>query len=317
MTDILVDNAIVESDRVRDAEPAFSGVLSFMRRRYTKDASGADVAVIGIPFDGATSNRPGARFGPRSIREASAGFDCEPQYPSMRDPFSVLKVVDVGDCFIDFSRQHAVQPMIAETVGALLRRCGHVVSLGGDHSITLPILRAYGAQRGPIAVVHFDAHPDAWYDKPDRVSHGTWMRQAVAEKLVRAERSIQVGVRTFVPEGIDVKVVYAYDALELPPVELAARIRSTVGDAPVYLSFDIDALDPAYAPGTGCPVAGGLSSAFALRTLWHLRDLSWCGMDVVEVCPPFDPAGVTGVVAATLVQHYLQIIAEQKAARAR
>jgi agmatinase len=142
------------------------------------------------------------------------------------------------------------------------------------------------------------------------------MRQAVKEQLVRADRTIQIGIRTFIPEGVDLKVVTAYDALDMRPSELAACIRATVGDAPVYLTFDVDALDPSQAPGTGTPVAGGLTSELALRTLWNLRDLAWCGMDVVEVSPPYDPANVTGLVAATVVQHYLQILAERKAARA-
>ncbi|CAN7427882.1 agmatinase [Phyllobacterium sp. LjRoot231] len=312
MTEILIDNAITDTETARLAEPAFSGALSFMRTRYNKDVTGADVAILGLPFDGASSNRPGARFAPRSIREASASFDCEPQYPSMLDPFRTLNAIDFGDCFIDFSRQLEAQPQIYSTVLSLLKRCAQVISIGGDHSVTLPILQAYAELRGPVAIVQFDAHPDVWGDSPNRVSHGTWMRQAIKKQCVRKDNSIQVGIRTYVADDIGMEVILAYDAIDLSVVELADRIRSRVGTAPVYLTFDIDVLDPAYAPGTGTPVAGGFRTDHALRTLWELRDLDWCGMDLVEVCPPYDLGGTTALAGATVVQHYLQILAAKK-----
>ncbi len=311
-----IDNAVTGSLRGGSDEPTFAGVNSFMRRRYSKNLAEAEVAVWGVPFDGATSNRPGARFGPAAIRRASATFDGDPQYPSRRDPFATLAVIDCGDCFFEYERL-AEAPAAIETQARQIVAAGvHLVSLGGDHFITLPLLRAHAATHGPLALVQFDAHQDTWDDDGTKMSHGTFATRAVAEGLVDAGRSIQVGIRTVAPSDRGIEILDIDTCLALGASGIAARIKARVGPGAAYLTFDIDALDPAYAPGTGTPVAGGLSSAQALAALWALADIDWRGMDVVEVSPPYDNADVTALVAATLVQRYVQILAGRQSTRA-
>ena len=311
-----IDNAVTGPLKGGSLEPTFAGVTSFMRRRYSKDLAEAEVAVWGVPFDGATSNRPGARFGPAAIRRASAIFDGDPQYPSRRDPFETLTMVDCGDCFFEYERL-AQAPAAIETQARQIVEAGvHLVTLGGDHFITLPLLRAHAATHGPLALVQFDAHQDTWDDDGTKMSHGTFVTRAVAEGLIDASRSIQVGVRTVAPGDRGIEILDIDTCLALGASGIAARIKARVGPGAAYLTFDIDALDPAFAPGTGTPVAGGLSSAQALAALWALADIDWRGMDVVEVSPPYDHADITALAAATLVQRYVQILAGRQSTRA-
>ena len=304
-----IDNAFAGPLRGGSHEPTFAGVNSFMRRRLTKELAGVDVAIWGVPFDTATSNRPGARFGPQAIRRASAIFDGDPQYPSRRDPFARMVAVDLGDCWFEYERlAHA--PLEIEAQARQVIEAGvHLVSLGGDHFITLPLLRAHAAVHGPLALVQFDAHQDTWPDDGTKLSHGTFVTRAVAEGLIDPERSIQIGVRTVAPDDYGIEIVDADTCHALGAGGIAARVRARVGDAPCYLTFDIDALDPAFAPGTGTPVAGGLTSVEALACVSALEDLDWRGMDVVEVSPPYDHADVTAIAGASVVQRYLQVLA--------
>lgn len=307
-----IDNAFTGAARGGAEEATFSGALSFMRRRYSKDLAGVDVAVWGVPFDGATSNRPGARFGPRAIRAASTIFDGDPQYPSRCDPFADLVVIDYGDCALPRGLTPNTPLAIERQARAIVEAGAHLVSLGGDHFITLPLLRAHVARHGPLALVQFDAHQDTWDDGNDAISHGSFVTIAVKHGLIIPERSIQVGVRTVAPRDCGIRIVDAEACADMRAAEIAALVLDHVGDAPAYLSFDIDALDPAFAPGTGTPVAGGLTSAQALGALWALRALDWRGMDVVEVSPPFDHADVTAIAAASVAQRYLQILAHKR-----
>ncbi len=304
-----VDNAFAGPLTGGSNEPTFAGVTSFMRRRYSKDLAEADVAVWGIPFDCATSYRPGARFGPAAIRRASAIFDGDPQYPSRRDPFGTLAMIDCGDCFFEYERVAEAPAAIEEQARQIIEPGLHLVTLGGDHFITLPLLRAHAARHGPLALVQFDAHQDTWDDDGTKMSHGTFVTRAVAEGLIDAGRSIQVGVRTVAPADRGVEILDIDSCHALGASGIGARVKARVGPGPAYLTFDIDALDPAFAPGTGTPVAGGLSSAQALAALWAIADIDWRGMDIVEVSPPFDHADMTAIAAATLVQRYLQIVA--------
>ena len=306
------DNAISGPLRGGAEEATFSGVLSVMRRRYTKDPAGADVVVWGVPFDGATSNRPGARFGPQAIRRASAIFDGDPQYPSREDPFAKLTVVDCGDCALPRGVAPDAPTAIERQAAALLATGAHLVTLGGDHFITLPLLRAHVDRHGPLALVQFDAHQDTWDDGEGAITHGSFVPAAVREGLIDTAHSIQVGVRTVAPRDCGLAILDAEACADLRPGEIAERIAARVAGKPVYLTFDIDGLDPAFAPGTGTPVAGGLTSAQALGGLWALRDLDWRGMDVVEVSPPYDHADITAIAAASVVQRYLQILAMRK-----
>jgi agmatinase len=305
------DNAFLGPLKGGSAEPTYGGALSFMRRRYCRDLSGVDAVVWGVPFDCATTNRPGARFGPQAIRRASAIFDGDPQFPSGLDPFAALAVVDWGDCGFDAARIDTLPQAIEAEAREILDAGCHLLTLGGDHFVTLPLLRAHAALHGPLALVQFDAHQDTWEDDGSKISHATFVTRAEAEGLIDTARSIQVGVRTVAPDDFGIEIVDAYEARDIGPLGIAERIRVRVGAAPAYLTFDIDALDPAFAPGTGTPVAGGLATVDALIALWAARGLDWRGMDVVEVSPPYDHADMTAIAAATIVQHYMQMLADR------
>jgi len=304
-----IDNAITGPLTGGSHEPTFAGAASFMRRRFSKDIGAADVVVWGVPFDCATSNRPGARFGPAAIRRASAIFDGDPQYPSRRDPFACLAVIDAGDCFFEYERLFRAPGEIEEQARQILRAGAHLVTLGGDHFITLPLLRAHADAHGPLALVQFDAHQDTWDDDGSKISHGTFVTRAVREGLIDVARSIQIGVRTVAPHDFGIEILDADACHALGAGGMAARIKARVGPGAAYLTFDIDALDPAFAPGTGTPVAGGLTSAQALAAIWACRELDWRGMDVVEVCPAYDHGEITAIAAASVVQRYLQALA--------
>jgi agmatinase len=286
MTGPITDNAFLGPLKGGSLEPTFGGALSFMRRRYSRDLDGVDAVVWGIPFDQATTNRPGARFGPQAIRRASAIFDGDPQYPFRADPFATLATIDYGDAAFDYSRPMEFADAIEAQAGAIIAGGAQLFSLGGDHFITYPLLKAHVAKYGPLALVQFDAHQDTWPDHPASISHGTFVGRAVREGLIDVSQSIQVGI--------------------------AARIRERVGDTSAYLTFDIDCLDPAYAPGTGTPVAGGLSSREALTILRGLGPLDFVGGDVVEVAPAYDHADVTAIAAATVAMYYLGLLAERR-----
>ncbi|WP_011580501.1 MULTISPECIES: agmatinase [Chelativorans] len=293
-------------------DPTYAGALSFMRRKFTKDVKGADAVVWGIPFDAAVSNRPGARFGPQAIRRASVIFDNDPQYPFHLDLFDTLAVVDYGDCLLDYGR-HDLTPAAIETEASKILESGaFLVTLGGDHFVTWPLLRAHAARHGPLALVQFDAHQDTWWDDGNRIDHGSFVGRAVRDGVIDPARSIQVGIRTHAPEDCGLKIVHGYDLEEIRAAEIARMIAERVGDAPAYITFDIDCLDPAFAPGTGTPVAGGPSTAKMLSILRQLGGLNIVGADVVEVSPPYDHADVTAIAGASIAMHYLGLLAEKR-----
>jgi agmatinase len=293
-------------------DPTFSGALSFMRRRYTRDLAGVDVVVWGVPFDAATSNRPGARFGPQAIRRASAILDGDPQYPFGFDPFERLAVVDWGDCGIDHGRVALVPATVEREAAAILAAGPILLTLGGDHSITYPLLKAHAAKHGPLALVQFDAHQDTWNADPGRVDHGSFAARAVLEGLIDPKRSIQVGIRTVAPAEHGIELIRGFEIEQLGVAGVSERILRRVGRGRAYLTFDIDALDPAFAPGTGTPVAGGLTSREALMILRALAPLDVVGMDVVEVSPPYDHADVTALAGATVAMMMLGLVAERR-----
>ena len=294
------------------SEPTYAGALSFMRRRYTKDVAGADAVVWGIPFDAAVSNRPGARFGPQAIRRASAVFDGDPQYPFHADPFEALAVVDYGDCLLDFGNHHETPGRIELEAAAILQSGAFLLSLGGDHFVTWPLLKAHAAVHGPLALVQFDAHQDTWFDDGARIDHGSFVARAVREGIVDPARSIQVGIRTHAPETFGIQIVHGYEVEEMRAGEIAAAILERTAGAKAYVTFDIDCLDPAFAPGTGTPVVGGPSSAKALSVLRQLTALDIVGADVVEVAPAYDHADITAMAGATVALHYLGLLAERR-----
>ena len=223
-----------------------------------------------------------------------------------------MAVIDAGDCFFEYERLYEAPSQIENQARQIVSPERQLVTLGGDHFITLPLLRAHAAVHGKLALVQFDAHQDTWDDDGTKISHGTFVTRAVNEGLIDAGRSIQVGVRTHAPHDFGIEILDMDEFAALGAAGAAARIKTRVGPGAAYLTFDIDALDPAFAPGTGTPVAGGITSREALATLARLGEIDFRGMDVVEVCPPYDNADVTAIAAATIVQHYLQMLAARR-----
>ncbi len=297
--------------------PRFAGPSTFARLPRLDEVTRTDVAVVGIPFDSGVTYRPGARFGPNAVRNASrllrsyhAGLDAR--------PFAEQQVVDAGDIPCNpFSIEEAIET-IERHSRELLEAAARVVSVGGDHTIALPLLRTVRERWGPAALVHFDAHLDTWDTYFGAAyTHGTPFRRAWEEGLLLENRSIHVGIRgpLFSPEDLvddarfGFRVLTAWDVLEAGIAGIVDRIRERVADAPVYLSIDIDVLDPAFAPGTGTPEAGGMTSRELLGILRGLRGLDLVGADVVEVSPPYDQAEITAVAAAHVVYELLALFA--------
>ncbi|MBY4892211.1 agmatinase [Rhodobacteraceae bacterium N5(2021)] len=303
-----VDGAIMRTDlKGLSFENAFAGAPSFLRRRYTKDLSGVDVAVTGIPFDQAVTNRPGTRLGPRAIRAASSLQPFDPPYGwDGYSPLEALAVADYGDMAFDYAYTADVPQRIEAHIAGILRAGAAAITLGGDHSITLSILRAHAAVHGPLALIQVDAHTDTWPDDDAaRIDHGTFCYTAVKEGLIDVARSSHIGIRTVVEDNLGIHIHDAREVHETGASAVAAAAKARAGDAPVYLSFDIDALDPAFAPGTGTPVWGGLSSAQAATLLRDLAGINLVGGDVVEVSPPFDSAEITAVAGAHVAMELL------------
>ena len=268
------------------------------------------VAIAGIPLDIATTNRPGARFGPEAIRRASKML-VDGDHPLTRRAVSA-RASDVGDFEIALGDIPASMALI-EQQAAQFR---HLITLGGDHSIALPLLRALAKRHGPVGLVHFDAHVDTWPDSFGQVhGHGSCFYHAINEGLVDPERMIQIGIRSPVQSAVmdwtrgqGVTVLSAQDVHQQGVAAVAERIRTVVGTQPAYLTFDIDALDPAFAPGTGTPEIGGLATWQAQALLRSFGGLNFVGMDMVEVAPVYDQSEITALAAATLVYEYLALL---------
>lgn len=305
-----VDQAFTREDlKGLSYENAFGGALSFLRRRYTKDLTNADIAVTGVPFDQAVTNRTGARLGPRAIREASALQPFDPPYGWGYDPLSELAIADYGDLAFDYADVPAFPDALRDHIRGILATDTASVTLGGDHYISFPILKAYAEKYGPISLLQFDAHTDTWPDDDlTRVDHGTMFYKAVKAGIVDPATSVQVGIRTTVEDTLGVNIIDAPTVHDIGPVETARRIKAILGDRPTYLSFDIDGLDPAYAPGTGTPVWGGLTSAQAARILREIAGINIKGGDVVEVSPPFDTTGATAIAGAHVAMEIICLL---------
>ena len=250
------DHAIVRSDlKGTTSEPTYGGAVSFMRRKYTKDMTGVDVAVAGVPLDTATTNRPGARFGPRGIRAASTIMAWEKPYGMEFDPFDELAVVDCGDCFFDHGRPETTPDEIEEFAFSIIDQGPALLSLGGDHFIAYPVIKAHVRKfGGPLSLLHFDAHSDTWEDENDRIDHGTMFWWAAQKGLIDPATSVQIGLRTTNRDTLGFNIIDAPQVHEQGVAAVVERARTILGNRPVYLSFDLDGLDPSYAPGTGTPV---------------------------------------------------------------
>ncbi len=312
------DNAFTATDLHGTVEgsPSYAGALSFMRRKYSRDLTGVDVAVTGIPLDLATTNRPGARFGPRAIRAVSPGIAWARPWPWDFDPFDRLAVVDYGDCEFDHGHPETVVPYIEKHIAGILEAGAASLVLGGDHFVTYPVLKAYAAHHGPLSLVHFDAHSDTWSENTKRLDHGTMFYHAAKEGLVDDSRSAQIGLRTTNDEPMGFNILDARWVHENGPAATAERVKEIVGDNKVYLTFDIDCLDPAFAPGTGTPVCGGLSSFQALEIIRGLSGINVVGMDIVEVAPAYDVGEITALAAAMLAAEFLCLYAVNAERRA-
>ena len=290
--------------------PRFAGPSTFARLPELRDVSHCDVAIVGIPFDAGTSYRPGARFGPQAIRQASRHLRTQyhPAYDT--EPFAEQQVADAGDISCNpYNIEKAVLE-IQKAATDLLGKVDRIISLGGDHTIALPLLRAVNHYHGPVALVHFDAHLDTWdtyYGAP--YTHGTPFRRAAEEKLFLESASMHVGIRGPLYSRDDLKndkelgfKVIHCDEFQSEGIDhVVKRIRDRVGDNPMYLSIDIDVLDPAHAPGTGTPEIAGMSSRELVGVLRGLAGLNIISADVVEVSPAYDHAELTSLSAATTV----------------
>lgn len=299
----------------------YQGIATFGRQPHTRDIAGADVVVMGVPYDGSTSYRSGTRFGPRAIREQSLllwGYNNALQVA----PFEKLKVLDYGDVDVvpvDVMATH--QAVEADASNVLTQGC-RLITLGGDHSISLPLLRAHAKQHGPVAVVHFDAHPDTWDEeyKSHRYSHGTPFRRAIEEGLIDTAAYFQIGIRgpTAGPQDYEdakrlgARLITIDDALTRGTAAVISEVQQTVGTRPVYVTLDIDSVDPAFAPGTGTPEVGGFTSYQMLQLVRGLRGLNIVGGDIVEVSPPFDGQQITAILAANLAFEFLSLMALRK-----
>lgn len=305
-----MDHAFTREDpRGPSFELTFAGATSFMRRRYTKDLTGVDIAVTGVPFDQAVTNRPGTRLGPRAIREASSLQAPDAPYGWPMDVFSERTVVDYGDVAFDYANVPAFPAAVTDHIAGILDAGAASVVLGGDHYISFPILRAYAAKFGPMSLVHIDAHSDTWADDDmDRVDHGTMFYKAVKSGIVDPATSVQIGIRTTNTDTLGVHIIDAPEFHRIGAEAAAKRAREIVGERPCYLSFDIDGLDPAFAPGTGTPVWGGLSSAQAAALLRALAGINIQGGDIVEVSPPFDTTGATAIAGAHVAVEICQLL---------
>lgn len=281
-------------------EPTYSGALSFARRKYSKNLEHAELAITGVPFDTATTNRPGARFGPRAIRAASTEIAWQRNWPWEFDPFEKIRTVDYGDCYFDHGRPEQVPAAIESHARTIVDSNTAMLTLGGDHFLTLPVLRAHAGRYGPMSLLHFDAHTDTWNYGDGRIDHGTMFYHAVREGLVVPAQSVQVGIRTTNDEPLGFNILDAGWVHQHSIDELTATIKKIIQHNRTYITFDIDCIDPAFAPGTGTPVCGGLSSIQALQALRGLRGVNVVGMDVVEVSPPYDHAEITALLGATL-----------------
>ncbi|MFN8076037.1 MAG: agmatinase [Kineosporiaceae bacterium] len=301
--------------------PRFAGPATFARLPRLDEVSAADVAVVGVPFDSGVSYRPGARFGPAHVRQSSRLL--RPYHPGLDvSPFASLQVVDAGDVAVNpFSIDEAVTTL--QRAATSLGEDGlTLLTLGGDHTIALPLLRAAARRHGPLGVVHFDAHLDTWDTYFGAAyTHGTPFRRASEEGLLDPTRCLHVGIRGPLYSRTDLledsacgfQVIRSDDFQDTAVSGVVERMRARLGEGPVYVSVDIDVLDPAHAPGTGTPEAGGLTSRELLHALRGLAGLDVVGADIVEVAPAYDHAELTGIAAAHVAYELLAVLASGRA----
>ncbi|MEP0807594.1 MAG: agmatinase [Chloroflexota bacterium] len=295
----------------------FMGIPSFMRLPVTRDLQAVDAAILGVPFDSGTSYRSGTRFGPRKIREASLMIWGHNTTLNVT-PLKKLKAVDYGDVSVIPTSIEHTMTAITQAASEIIETGTTLITLGGDHSIALPLLRAHAKKHGPVSLVHIDAHIDTWEAEFEAVpySHGTPFRYALQEGLIREGEYMQIGIRGPVSgendyndaRALGARIVTIHEVMEKGVGEILREIHERM-KGPVYVTVDIDSVDPAYAPGTGTPEVGGLTSYQLLQLVRGLHGLNLIGFDLVEVSPPFDHGDITAILAANIVFEYLSLLA--------
>ena len=303
--------------------PRFTGPSTFARLPYVRTTEEVDLAIVGVPFDTGVTYRVGGRFGPNAVRAASVML--RPYNPNLDvKPFEILSCVDYGDVAIVPGYIERSYAAIESTIAPIVDAGVVPLLIGGDHACTLPHLRATRS-RGPVAVIDFDSHTDAWDSYfGEKYNHGTWMRRAIEEGLVDVAHSIEIGLRgplydredwTVLESELGLAYLTTEQVLAMGPAAVATAIRERVGDRPAFISFDIDVIDPAFAPGTGTPEPGGLSAHDGLEIVRRLRGIDFVGFDVVEVIPAYDPAAQTATLAANLAYEMLSLVALRREGR--
>ncbi|MBP9094307.1 agmatinase [bacterium] len=301
-------SGILDSKTILGRIP-YQGIPTFWRAEHTQDLSGAEFVVYGVPCDIEIVNRPGTRYGPRSIREQSlfVGFTGI-HWPFDYDLTQEYKLIDYGD--IPFYPGQ-VEQMLANTeehVGLMAASGAGTLGLGGDHLVAYPAIKAHTKHHGKLSLIHFDAHTDT--HEAEHLNHGSMFWYAAKEGLIDPETSIQIGIRTLIPADDKFAVITADKCLHMGAQAIIERVRQVVGDRKCYVSLDVDGMDPAFAPGTGTPMPGGITSAMQREILWGFRGLNIVGGDVVEVSPPYDPSHITAILGATLAMDILYAMAE-------
>ncbi|MEZ8095564.1 agmatinase [Photobacterium swingsii] len=292
----------------------YANAFGFLRQplAFNPQASDADVIITGVPFDMATTGRSGSRMGPGAIRQISTNLAWEgKRWPWSFTLTDKISMADCGDLVFDSGDAGQMCERLEQHATSLLELGKTLLTFGGDHFVTLPLLRAHAKKHGEMALIHFDAHTDT-YDMGSQYDHGTMFYHAPNEGLIDPKRSVQIGIRTDYDNKLGFNVIDAGTANDWSVEQIVENIKQTVGDRPVYLTFDIDCLDPAFAPGTGTPVCGGLTSDKALKIIRGLQGINLIGMDVVEVAPAYDHADMTALAAATIATDLLHLWASKR-----
>ncbi len=294
-------------------EPTYSGVTSIFRRKYSKDISDADLVAWGVTYDLSVTNRPGTRFGPRAIREASTNLAWDGGYwPWKFDPFESIYMVDYGDCFFDPGIPENIFDTIQKEAKHILDQNCFLLTMGGDHSISYPLIKAHAEKYGPISLIQFDSHSDTWAEKIKRFDHGSMFYHASKEGIIEPVNSVQIGLRTNNNDSHGFNILDANFVHKNSTEEICKKIKNIVKNNNCYLSFDIDFLDPAFAPGTGTPVSGGFSTRIAQELIRNLTEINFIGGDLVEVSPAYDQSEITSLAAASILLDFICLLKSEK-----